>query len=121
MMNIRIMGMRMAQRHMMMPHGHPNCRHACTDGARRGCVHACGTTVRARDRAHAFPLNATRCPLPSLVALMLTGFRLVAADASTVRFGLRASHVKRAAVADQLVFGRLCPKRQILLPSEVST
>lgn len=47
--------------------------------------------------------------------------RLVAADASTVRFGLRASHVKRAADSDQLVFGLLCPKRQILLPSEVST
>src|SRR5450830_1722866 len=100
-------------------HGHPNCRHACTDGARRGCVHACGTTVRARDRAHAFPLNATRCPLPSLVALMLTGFRLVAADASTVRFGLRASHVKRAAVADQLVFGLFLPGAELMLSASL--
>jgi len=31
--------------------------------------------------------------------------RLVAADASTVRFGLRASHVPRAACADQIAFG----------------
>ena len=31
------------------------------------------------------------------------GLRLVAADASTVRFGLRASHVKRAALADQIL------------------
>ena len=33
------------------------------------------------------------------------GLRLVAADASTVRFGLRASHVKRAALPDQILFG----------------
>jgi hypothetical protein len=31
--------------------------------------------------------------------------RLVAADASTVRFGLRASHVPGAACVDQIAFG----------------
>ena len=33
------------------------------------------------------------------------GLRLVAADASILRFGLRASHVNRAAIADQTLFG----------------
>lgn len=33
------------------------------------------------------------------------GLRLVAADASTLHFGLRTSHVKRAALADQILFG----------------
>lgn len=37
------------------------------------------------------------------------GLRLVAANASTVRFGLRASHVKRAALADQILFGLFLP------------
>jgi hypothetical protein len=37
------------------------------------------------------------------------GLRLVAADASIVRFGLRACHVKRAALPDQLVFGLFLP------------
>ena len=37
------------------------------------------------------------------------GLRLVAADASTVRFGLRASHVKRAALADQIFFSLFLP------------
>ncbi|QPI49008.1 hypothetical protein IV454_26575 [Massilia antarctica] len=35
--------------------------------------------------------------------------RLAAADASTMGFGLRASHVKRAALPDQILFGRFLP------------
>lgn len=47
------------------------------------------------------------------------GFRLVAADASTLRFGLRASHVKRAAVADQLVFGLFLPGAELMLSASL--
>ena len=43
------------------------------------------------------------------------GLRLVAADASTVRFGLRASHVKRAALADQILFGLFLPGCEVML------
>jgi hypothetical protein len=43
------------------------------------------------------------------------GLRLVAADASTVRFGLRASHVKRAALADQILFGLFLPGPDLML------
>lgn len=41
--------------------------------------------------------------------------RLVAADASTVRFGLRASHVKRATLADQIMFGLFLPGPDLML------
>lgn len=34
---------------------------------------------------------------------------LVAADASMLRFGLRASHVKRATLANRILFGLLLP------------
>jgi len=47
------------------------------------------------------------------------GLRLVAADASTVRFGLRASHVKRAALADQLVFGLFLPGAEMMLATSL--
>lgn len=47
------------------------------------------------------------------------GLRLVAADASTVRFGLRASHVKRAALADQLVFGLFLPGAELMLATSL--
>ncbi|MGK5034874.1 hypothetical protein [Janthinobacterium sp. LB3P118] len=50
---------------------------------------------------------------------LLSGFRLVAADASTVRFGLRASHVKRAAVADQLVYGLFLPGAELMLSASL--
>jgi Transposase DDE domain len=43
------------------------------------------------------------------------GLRLVAADASTMRFGLRASHVKRAALADQILFGLFLPGPDLML------
>ena len=43
------------------------------------------------------------------------GLRLVAADGSTVRFGLRASHVKRAALADQILFGLFLPGPDLML------
>ena len=47
------------------------------------------------------------------------GLRLVAADASTVRFGLRASHVKRAALADQIVFGLFLPGSELMLAASL--
>jgi Transposase DDE domain len=43
------------------------------------------------------------------------GLRLVAADASTVRFGLRDSHVKRAALPDQILFGLFLPGAELML------
>ena len=47
------------------------------------------------------------------------GLRLVAADASTVRFGLRASHVKRAALADQIAFGLFLPGSELILAASL--
>ena len=47
------------------------------------------------------------------------GLRLVAADASTVRFGLRASHVKRAALADQILFGLFLPGAELMLATSL--
>ena len=47
------------------------------------------------------------------------GLRLVAADASTVRFGLRASHVKRAALADQILFGLFLPGSKLMLATSL--
>lgn len=45
--------------------------------------------------------------------------RLVAADASTVRFGLRASHVKRAALAEQILFGLFLPGPDLMLAASL--
>jgi hypothetical protein len=47
------------------------------------------------------------------------GLRLVAADASTLRFGLRASHVKRAAIADQILFGLFLPGPDLMLAASL--
>ena len=47
------------------------------------------------------------------------GLRLVAADGSTVRFGLRASHVKRAALADQILFGLFLPGPDLMLAASL--
>jgi hypothetical protein len=47
------------------------------------------------------------------------GLRLVAADASTVRFGLRASHVKRAALPDQILFGLFLPGSELMLATSL--
>lgn len=47
------------------------------------------------------------------------GLRLVAADASTVRFGLRASHVERAALADQILFGLFLPGAELMLTASL--
>jgi len=47
------------------------------------------------------------------------GLRLVAADASTLRFGLRASHVKRAALADQILFGLFLPGPDLMLAASL--
>ncbi|MFM9438547.1 hypothetical protein ACFDR9_005655 [Janthinobacterium sp. CG_23.3] len=43
------------------------------------------------------------------------GLRLVAADASVLRFGLRASHVPRAAAVDQIAFGLFLPGAEMML------
>lgn len=47
------------------------------------------------------------------------GLRLVAADASTVRVGLRASHVNRAALADQILFGLFLPGPDLMLAASL--
>jgi len=47
------------------------------------------------------------------------GLRLVAADASTLRFGLRASHVSRAALADQILFGLFLPGPDLMLAASL--
>lgn len=47
------------------------------------------------------------------------GLRLVAADASTVRFGVRASHVKRAALPDQIAFGLFLPGSELMLAASL--
>jgi hypothetical protein len=47
------------------------------------------------------------------------GLRLVAADASTVRFGLRASHVVRAALPDQIAFGLFLPGCELMLATSL--
>lgn len=47
------------------------------------------------------------------------GLRLVAADASTLRFGLRASHVKRAALPDQILFGLFLPGPDLMLAASL--
>ena len=45
--------------------------------------------------------------------------RLVAADASTVRFGLRASHLARAALPDQILFGLFLPGAELMLATSL--
>ena len=45
--------------------------------------------------------------------------RLVAADASILRFGLRASHVNRAAIADQTLFGLFLPGPDLMLAASL--
>ena len=43
------------------------------------------------------------------------GLRLVAADASTVRFGLRTSCLARAALPDQILYDLLLPGAELML------
>jgi hypothetical protein len=45
--------------------------------------------------------------------------RLVAADASTMRFGLRASHVKRAALPNQILFGLFLRGAELMLAASL--
>ena len=45
--------------------------------------------------------------------------RMVAADASTMRFGLRARHVKRAALPDQILFGLFLPDAELMLAASL--
>ena len=47
------------------------------------------------------------------------GLRLVAADASTLRFGRRASHIARAASADQIAFGLYLPGAEMMLAASL--
>ena len=44
---------------------------------------------------------------------------MIAADASTVRFGLRASHVKGAALADQILFAMFLPGADLTLAASL--
>ncbi|MGS0755174.1 hypothetical protein ACVBEH_10985 [Roseateles sp. GG27B] len=48
------------------------------------------------------------------------GLRLVAADASTMRFGLGASRVQRAALPDQILFGLFPPCAELMLAPSLS-
>ena len=47
------------------------------------------------------------------------GLRLVAADATTVRFGLRVSHVGRAAATNQIAFGLFLPGAELMLAASL--
>ena len=47
------------------------------------------------------------------------GLRLVAADASTLRFGHCASHVPRAANANQIAFGLYLPGAEVMLAASL--
>ena len=47
------------------------------------------------------------------------GLLLVAADASTVRFRLRARHVKCAALANQILFGLFLPGSELMLATSL--
>lgn len=47
------------------------------------------------------------------------GLRLVAADASTLRFGLRASHAPRAAQRDRIAFGLYLPGTELMLAASL--
>ena len=47
------------------------------------------------------------------------GLRLVAADGSPMRFGLRASHVPRAATRDQITFGLYLPGAEMMLAASL--
>ena len=47
------------------------------------------------------------------------GLRLVAADASTVGFGLRDNHVKRAVLADNILFGQDLPGLDLMLAASL--
>jgi hypothetical protein len=47
------------------------------------------------------------------------GLRLVAADASTLRFGHRASHFPRAASTDQIAFGLYLPGAELMLAASL--
>ena len=47
------------------------------------------------------------------------GLRLVAADASTMRFGLRSSRMQDAALADQLLFGLFLPGAELMLSASL--
>ena len=47
------------------------------------------------------------------------GLRLIAADASTIKFGHRASHVPRAASTDQIAFGLFLPGAEMMLAASL--
>ncbi|MBG6073671.1 MULTISPECIES: IS4 family transposase [unclassified Polaromonas] len=47
------------------------------------------------------------------------GLRLVAADASTVRFGVRTSNVNCPALADQIAFGLFLPTAELMLATSL--
>lgn len=47
------------------------------------------------------------------------GLRLVAADATTVRFGLHANHVGRATTPSQIAFDLFLPSAELMLAASI--
>ena len=64
-------------------------------------------------------LSLTAIPLLNDFVPHWKGLRLVGTDASAVRFGLRASHVKPAALADQILFGLFQPGCELMLAASL--
>lgn len=80
------------------------------------------TKARARLAASAIPaLNDWLIEQAEASGLVprWNGLRLVAADASTIRFGHRASHVPRAACMDQIAFGLYLPGAEMTLAASL--
>ena len=78
--------------------------------------------ARAKLSATALPaLNDWLVAQAGAAGLVSTwhGLRLVAADASTLRFGHRASHVPRAASANQIAFGLFLPGAEMMLAASL--
>lgn len=78
--------------------------------------------ARAKLSATALPaLNDWLLQQAGAAGLLPTwqGLRLVAADASTLHFGHRASHVPRAACAEQIAFGLYLPGAEMMLAASL--
>lgn len=79
-------------------------------------------SVRAKLDAGAIPaLNAWLVRQAGALGFVprWQGLRLVAADASTLQFGHRASHVPRAASTDQIAFGLYLPGAELMLAASL--
>jgi len=78
--------------------------------------------ARAKLNASAIPaLNAWLVQQAAALGFvpLWQGLRLVAADASTLKFGHRASHVPRAAPTDQIAFGLYLPGAELMLAASL--